>query len=280
VPPRPLNIIEVAGLSDERLADYAGMRDAELRHRQGGSPGGRFMAEGELVVRRLVESAFLPLSVLLTPTRLASMRDALERMPEGTPIYLAPQAVMNSVVGFNMHRGVLACAERGPGLEAASLFQGCRLLVALENLTNHDNVGGIFRSAAALGGPGAGILLSPGCCDPLYRKSIRVSMGHVLRVPFATLAPWPAGLEDARRAGFRVVALAPSADAVPIAEAALPPEARVLLLLGAEGPGLTAGAMRAADVCVRIPMNTDVDSLNVAVAGAVALHAIGRAGVG
>src|SRR5262245_26733756 len=114
---RELNIIEVADLADSRLADYAGMRDAELRHRETGeSPGGRFMAEGELVVRRLVESRYRALSMLLTPTRLAAMRDALEQMPEGMPVYLAPQGVMNSVVGFNMHRGVLACAERGPGL--------------------------------------------------------------------------------------------------------------------------------------------------------------------
>jgi tRNA G18 (ribose-2'-O)-methylase SpoU len=272
-----LNLVEVWDLADPRLAPYAGMRDAELRHREGGPPGGSFMAEGELVVRRLIDSPFLTESILLTPTRLESMRDALDRLPPGTPVYLSPQAVMNSVVGFNMHRGILACAQRPRPIDAGVLIAQCRTLIALEDLTNHDNVGGLFRTVAALGGPGAGILLSPACCDPLYRKSIRVSMGHVLHVPFATAAPWPDVLAAAKRAGFRIVALTPAPGAVSIAEVQRHPEDRILLLLGAEGPGLTDAAMAMADVRARIPMNADVDSLNVVIAGAVALHRLGCA---
>jgi tRNA G18 (ribose-2'-O)-methylase SpoU len=273
MPAPALNLVAVTDLADPRLADYATMRDAELRHRaQGESPGGRFMAEGELVVRRLIDSPYRPLSVLLTPTRLETLRDALERLLPGTPVYLADQRLMNSVVGFNMHRGVLASARRGPATDPATLWRRCRVLVGLEGLTNHDNVGGIFRSAAALAGPSAGVFLSPGCCDPLYRKSIRVSMGHALRIPFATLNPWPGGLASARHPGFAVIALTPAPDAVPIGDVRLGPGVRPLLLLGAEGPGLTPGALTAADHRVRIPTSPDVDSLNVGTAAAIALH--------
>lgn len=268
-----LNLVEVSDLADPRLADYATLRDAELRHRERGeSPGGRFMAEGELVVRRLLDSQFRPVSVLLTATRLEALRDALVRLPAGTPVYLAGQNLMNEVVGFNIHRGVLASAERGPGLDPSRLLERCRTLVALEGLTNHDNVGGIFRSVAALAGPASGVLLSPGCCDPLYRKSIRVSMGHALRIPFAVLAPWPDALAGVRAAGFTVIAMTPGAGAVPIQELRLGAGRRALLLLGAEGPGLSPEAMRAADLCVRIPISPDVDSLNVGTAAAIALH--------
>jgi tRNA G18 (ribose-2'-O)-methylase SpoU len=272
----PLNIVEVSDLADPRLVDYATMRDAELRQREHGeSPGGRFMAEGELVVRRLLDSPFRPVSVLLTLTRLETMREALTGMPVGTPVYLAAQSLMNSVAGFNIHRGVLASALRGAPRRAADLIARCRTLVCLENLTNHDNVGGIFRSAAALAGPSVGILLSPGCCDPLYRKSIRVSMGHALHVPFAVLEPWPGALETARAAGFLVIGLTPEATASPIHEVCPGVAARPLLLLGAEGPGLTSGAMDASDVRVRIPISPDVDSLNVGIAAAIALHRLG-----
>jgi tRNA G18 (ribose-2'-O)-methylase SpoU len=268
-----LNLIEITDLADPRVADYAEMRDAELRHRETGeSPGGRFMAEGELVVRRLIDSACRPLSILLTPTRLGTLREALDLLPDGTPVYVADQRLMNSIAGFNIHRGVLASAERPRPADPVALLRHCRLLLALENLTNHDNVGGIFRSVAALAGAGAGILLSPGCCDPLYRKSIRVSMGHVLHVPFATLDPWPGGLGRARAAGWTILALTPAPDAISIESLTVSPGDRLLLLLGSEGPGLTPGATAASDRRVRIPISPDVDSLNVGIAAAIAMH--------
>ena len=169
---------------------------------------------------------------------------------------------------------MLAVADRAPPPDLAALLRRRRLLAVLEGVNDHENLGALFRNAAALGVDG--VLLGPRCADPLYRRSVRVSMGHVLRVPFAALpGPWPAVAGRLRAAGLRVAALTPAPDAVPLAAAGLGSE-RVALLLGAEGPGLSAEALAAADVRVRIPMAPGVDSLNVATAAAVAFHAAGR----
>lgn len=267
-----MNLISVEDPNDPRLADYADLRDADLMARERSSTGGLFMAEGELVVRLLLESPFRIRSVLLTPTRLATVRDALEaRLPAGVPVYLVPQSVMNGVVGFNIHRGILAAAERGQPLDPAGVVAAAKCLVILEDLSNHDNVGGIFRNAAALGGGGAAVLLSPGCADPLYRKAIRVSMGHALRVPFARLARWPEDLAMVAAGGFTLVGLDPDAGSVPVDRVDIGP-GRPALLLGAEGPGLSGGAVRRCHVLARIPMTPGVDSLNVTCAAAIALH--------
>jgi tRNA G18 (ribose-2'-O)-methylase SpoU len=217
------------------------------------------------------------------------MRSALDCLPPGTPVYLAPQDLMNAVVGFNIHRGVLASGYRPTPPLLQSLLAASAALVILEDLANHDNMGGIFRAAAALAGPanphaphadagpaprGASILLSPRCCDPLYRKAIRVSIGAALRIPFARLEPWPEALAAIKSAGFSLVALTPDPAAVPIDHLAPPP--RPALLLGAEGPGLTPGALAAADLRVRIPINPATDSLNVVVAAAIALHRLAQ----
>jgi tRNA G18 (ribose-2'-O)-methylase SpoU len=177
------------------------------------------------------------------------------------------------VVGFHLNRGVLAVADRAAPPDVAALLRRARLVAVLEGVNDHENLGALFRNAAALGVDA--VLLGPRCSDPLYRRSVRVSMGHVLRVPFAELpGSWPASLDIVRAAGLRVAALTPAAEAQPLATAALAGQ-RVAVLLGAEGPGLTAEALAAADLRVRIPMATGVDSLNVATAAAVAFHALG-----
>ncbi|CAK9069779.1 Uncharacterized tRNA/rRNA methyltransferase MT0904, partial [Durusdinium trenchii] len=184
------------------------------------------------------------------------MRDAIERLPAGTPVYVAERSVAEEIVGFDMHRGVLALGERGetPPLEA--VVGDARCVLVLEGLSNHDNVGSLYRSLSALGPGQSAVVLGPGCADPFYRKSLRVSMGHVLRVPTAWAADWPGDLDVFGRDGFRTLALTPDPEAPAIESVGLrcPPD-RVALLLGAEGPGLTDAAMSAASQRVRIPMN-------------------------
>jgi tRNA G18 (ribose-2'-O)-methylase SpoU len=177
-------------------------------------------------------------------------------------------------VGFHLNRGVLAVADGAAPPDPLALAASARLLAVAEGINDHENLGSLFRNAAALGVDG--VLLGPRCADPLYRRSVRVSMGHVLRVPFAALpGEWPGSLDALRAAGLTVVALTPAPDAVPLAAAGLA-GTRTALLLGAEGPGLSAAALGAADLRVRIPMATGVDSLNVATAAAVAFHEVTR----
>lgn len=287
MPRGDLNILPISDLADPRIADYAGLKDAQLKSLAAGpehAPG-VFLAEGELVVRQLLASGLHIRSVLLTPARLESMRPDLSGLPQGTPVYLAEQPVMNGVVGFNIHRGILAAGQRPAPLDLPSLLKSAQTLVLLEDLANHDNIGGIFRATAALAGlprpehpGGAAILLSPRCCDPLYRKAIRVSMGTALRLPFARLHTWPDSLAAIREAGFTLIALTPAPGAVPISELDRNRIGRPALLLGAEGPGLSPAALAAADLKVRIPIDPSVDSLNVVVAAGIALAALARWG--
>jgi tRNA G18 (ribose-2'-O)-methylase SpoU len=252
--------------ADPRLADYRDLKDGELRRRRG-----IFIAEGRQVVRRLLAGArFRARSVLVSEAVLGDLGDVVD----GVPVYVVPEAAVKAVVGFNFHRGCLAAGERGEALSAEDILGG-RLLLVLEHMTNPDNVGGAFRNAMAFGADG--VLLSPGCCDPLYRKTIRVSMGGALRVPFAALSDWPAALDRLRDAGFTVIALTPDGG-VDIGEIERPLPERIALLLGAEGEGLSAGARAAADLEVAIPMATGNHSLNVAVAAGIALHRFARQG--
>lgn len=261
-------ITPVSDPADPRLDDY---RDLTTADRRPDRPGGRglVVAEGVVVVRRLLGSAYPVRSLLGVPRRLDEL--AADLSPLDVPAYAAHADVMAAAVGFHLNRGVLAVADRPVPADAADLARGARVLAVLEGVGDHENLGALFRNAAALGVDG--VLLGPRCSDPLYRRSVRVSMGHVLRVPFATLpGPWPASLAVLRGAGLRVAALTPAPDAVPIGTAGLA-AGRVALLLGSEGPGLSADALAAADVRVRIPMAAGVDSLNVATAAAVAFHA-------
>jgi tRNA G18 (ribose-2'-O)-methylase SpoU len=267
---RPDVIQPVDAPADPRIADYAHVGDPIWLRQHG-----LFVAEGRLVVRRLLQSArFEVRSLLVTASALQALADVVDSVR--CPIYVCDQRLLNGVTGFNFHRGCLAMAIRRDedGLPPAQLSAAPRLL-ALEGVGNPDNVGGLFRVAAAFG---AAVLLGPGTGDPLYRKAIRTSMGAALQIPFAPVDSWPSGLAGFRAAGFSLVALTPDPAALPIGPfaASVLPTARLLLMLGAEGAGLTPEALGIADHRVRIPIAANVDSLNVVVAAAIALAFLSR----
>ncbi|QTR05455.1 RNA methyltransferase [Saccharothrix algeriensis] len=257
-------VIEIDDPADPRLDDF---RDLSAVDRRPDRPGGRglVIAEGVVVVERLLASPY-PVRALLGVRRRV---EALGDLP--APAYVTSAEVMAEVVGFHLNRGVLAAADRAPQPAAEDLARGARRLAVLEGVGDHENLGSLFRNAAALGVDG--VLLGPGCSDPLYRRSVRVSMGHVLRVPFASAPDLTGSLDMLRHNGFTVAALTPRESAVGLADAGLRCR-RVAVLLGSEGPGLTEEAIAAADVAVRIPMAGGVDSLNVATAAAIAFYAI------
>lgn len=262
-------ITPVDDAADPRLDDY---RDLTSADRRPDRPGGRglVIAEGVVVVRRLLDSPYPVRSVMGVRRRLDELGPDLDAVD--VPAYAVDADTMATTVGFHLNRGVLAVADRARPVDAAALARSARVLAVCEAVNDHENLGSLFRNAAALGVDG--VLLGPRCSDPLYRRSVRVSMGHVLRVPFAELpGPWPAALDDLRAAGLTVAALTPAPTAVPLAAAGLAGR-RTALLLGAEGPGLTAEALAAADLAVRIPMASGVDSLNVATAAAIAFHTV------
>lgn len=265
--------IAIADPDDPRLDDF---RDLTLADRRPDRPGGRglVIAEGTVVVRRLLGSAYPVRALLGVRRRFDELRDDLAGC--AAPYYVVAAEVMAAVVGFHLNRGVLATADRVVFPLADQMLAAAPSVVVLEGVGDHENLGAIFRNAAALG-IGA-VLLGPGCSDPLYRRSVRVSMGTVLLVPFATLdGDWPAPAELLRNNGFQVVALTPLPSAVPLRAAGLSSR-KVALLLGSEGPGLTDAALDAADLQVRIPMAPGVDSLNVATAGAIAFAEIAPSG--
>jgi tRNA G18 (ribose-2'-O)-methylase SpoU len=243
--------------ADSRLAPYRDLRDGGLAARRG-----LFVAEGRPLVRRLLAGGrFRTHSVLATEP----MAEALQDVVDGVPVYVVDETTIRSVVGFPFHRGCLALGERA-GPVAIEPLLASRRLVVLERVTNPDNIGAVFRNAAALGADG--VLLSPGCGDPLYRKAIRVSMGAALRLPFATSTGWPADLDRLRARGFTLVALTPDGD---VDVASLHAE-RIAVILGAEGDGVSPAVRDIADAWVAIPMAPGDHSLNVAVACAIALH--------
>lgn len=263
----PALVVEDA--NDPRIAEYRNVPDGELLRARG-----VFVAEGRSVVQRLLGSRrFRTRSVLVTQAALGAVADLAAA--SDVAVYVVPQAVMNGVTGIEMHRGCLAIGERGSPLDAREIAREARRLVVLERLANADNVGGVFRNAAAFGADG--VLLDPRSIDPLYRKAIRTSVGAALQVPFARATAWPALLDDMRGDGMTLVGLTPAADAAPIASVARElGDARVALLLGHEGDGLSEDALARCDVRARIPMSQDVDSLNVATAAALGLYELGR----
>ncbi|GAB3583258.1 RNA methyltransferase [Amycolatopsis endophytica] len=264
-------IVRTDNESDPRLDDF---RDLSTADRRPDRPGGRglVIAEGTVVVRRLLASAYPPRALLGVERRIGELAPELAGVP--VPAYVTSAEVMAAVVGFHLNRGVLAVADRAPQPDVDEILARARVIAVLEGVGDHENLGALFRNAAALGVDA--VLLGAGCSDPLYRRSVRVSMGNVLRVPFAALTPWPSGLERVRAAGFRIAAMTPGADAVSLREVASG-GGRTALLLGSEGPGLTAEALASADVAVRIPMSEGVDSLNVATAAAVAFYELAAA---
>lgn len=266
-------VVTISDAADDRLEDYRNLTDVELRRRHE-TAGGIFIAEGALVIRQLLASRYPVRSLLATRAKLAELMPDLAGAGGGAPVYVAGAAAMQAVCGFHFHRGALAVGERlPPPGDPAALWADASLVAVLEGVNDHENLGALFRNAAAFGVDA--VLLGPRCADPLYRRSVRVSMGHVLRVPWAALAPWPAGIGELRSGGFRVLALTPAADARPLDEVAGSGQPTAVLV-GSEGHGLSPAALAAADSRVRIPTASTVDSLNVATAAAIAFHHFGR----
>ncbi|WP_435826663.1 TrmH family RNA methyltransferase [Micromonospora inaquosa] len=267
---RPVPVHQITDPDDDRIADYRALTDVELRTRWE-PPHGLFIAEGELVLRRALRAGYPARSYLVDAKRVDQLADLYTG---DAPVYAATQDVLQRATGFHVHRGVLASFHRRPLPTAAEVLAAARRVVLLEDVNNHTNLGAVFRGAAALGIDA--VLLSPSCADPLYRRSVRVSMGEVFAMPYAKLDRWPGGLDQVREAGFTVLAMTPAPDAVPIQRLTPAQRERAALLLGAEGPGLTAAAQAASDVRVVVPMRRGVDSLNVAAAAAVAFWELGR----
>jgi tRNA G18 (ribose-2'-O)-methylase SpoU len=259
----------VTDSGDPRLADYADLTDTALR-KVLEPAGGLFLAEGEKVIRRSLAAGYQPRSVFLAERWLPPLDDVLRGLD--IPVYVADEAVLEAVTGYSVHRGALASMQRRALPSASELLVGVDRLAVLEGIVDPTNVGAVFRAAAALGMDA--VLLDPRCADPLYRRSVKVSMGAVFAVPYARVDRWPAGLAVVREAGLTLLALTPAEDSVAIDELSTEQTARCALMLGTEGPGLSAKALGAADLRVRIPMAHGVDSLNVGAAAAVAFWAV------
>jgi tRNA G18 (ribose-2'-O)-methylase SpoU len=270
-------IVAVRDADDPRLADYVRLTDIRLR-KSFESAHGLFVAEGEKVIRRALAAGYPPRSLLITERRLPGVADLLSACASAAA-YVVPDPVAEQVTGFNVHRGVLASMARLPARAVSDVLAGARRLIVLEDIVDHTNVGAIFRCAAAFGMDA--VVLAPRCADPLYRRAVRVSMGAVFAIPYARMTDWYGGLAELRAAGFRLLALTPDQDAVPIGEAVR--GERAALMLGTEGDGLSARWLREADEALCIPMApgamaAGVDSLNVVAAAAIACHCFAGAG--
>lgn len=271
-------VVRISDPADPRLTDYTDLTDVRLRTVREPAEG-LYMAESSTVIRRALEAGHRPRSFLMSDKWLDGMSDVLEgdAVPAGTPVFLADEDALRAITGFHLHRGALAAMHRPvlPSVHqlvtAARGGAGARRIAVLEDVVDHTNVGAAFRSAAALGVDA--VLVSPRCADPLYRRSVRVSMGTVFQVPWTRFASWPGGLRELQEDGFVVAALALSDDAVSLDELAADPPERLALVLGTEGHGMSAAAIETADTVVKIPMAGGVDSLNVAAASAVAFWA-------
>jgi tRNA G18 (ribose-2'-O)-methylase SpoU len=253
---------------DPRLVDYLELADPAARRRR--ERDELFVVEGITAIERLLESDHLVRSVLVTPRAHARLAGRLDGL--AAPVYVASRKVLAATVGFDLHRGAVAAADRRPLHEVADVVAAARRVAVLEGLTDAENLGAIARSARALGVDA--LVLDPTCIDPYYRRVVRVSMGEVLRLPVARAGVWPDVLGGIRDAGFSLWALSPTQDADDLWVLDVP--GRVALILGSEGPGLSDAALAAADRRVRIPIHPAVDSLNVGHAAAIAFAALGR----
>jgi tRNA G18 (ribose-2'-O)-methylase SpoU len=268
-----INIIDVDSPEDRRLDDF---RDLNSVDRRPDLPTGKglVIAEGVLVAQRMLTSRFIPHALMGTDRRLIEL--AADLADRDVPFYRVNVDVMAAVVGFHLNRGVLAAARRPAELAVPQLLAGARTLAVLEGVNDHENLGSIFRNAAGLGVDA--VVFGPGCADPLYRRAVRVSMGHALLVPFARASSWPADLKYLQDNGFRLLAMTPDPQSEPLARAVpVLGDEPLAILVGAEGPGLSETAMRVSDIRVRIPMSRGTDSLNVATAAALAFYERARA---
>lgn len=259
--------IPISDASDPRLTLYRHVANPSAL-----TGAGLFVAEGRIVVERLIEDGrFAVESVVATPAAAAALGVLLERRSNVT-LHVCDPAVLEAVTGYDFHRGCLALARRPAATPGLAQFASASRLLALEGVANPDNVGGLFRVALAF--DAGGLLLDPSTADPLYRKAIRTSMAATLRVPFARVDPWPAALDDLKNAGCTFVALTPDPSAMPIDDYAAKPGERMVFMLGSEGAGLRPATLRYADAMLRVVVNQRADSLNVVVAAGIALNAV------
>jgi tRNA G18 (ribose-2'-O)-methylase SpoU len=258
--------------ADPRVRDYTSLTDMALR-RVREPDEGLYLAESDKVIRRALAAGHRPRSFLMAPRWLTDLADLVaEAERDGVPVYVGEPAVLQALTGFHLHRGAIAAMHRPPLRPLHEVLAGARRVAVLEDVVDHTNVGAMFRSAAGLGVDA--VLVTPRCADPLYRRSVRVSMGTVFQVPWTRIDPWPEGVELLQRNGFTVAALALDDAAVSLDELAASAPERLARVLGSEGPGLDARTVASSDVVVRIPMAGGVDSLNVAAASAVAFWAL------
>lgn len=258
-------VFEVDDPDDPRLADYRSLTDVALRSSIE-APHGLFIAEGALVIERARAAGYALRSALMTPAWLDRTAPALAG--SDAPIYLGSDATLRALTGFHVHRGALASVQRLPLHAFDEVVGSARRLAIVEDIVNHTNLGTIFRTAAALGVDG--VVISPRAADPLYRRSVRVSMGAVFTVPYARATSWPGAIDHVRAAGFRTIALTPADDAVDLDRLSIGDDERVAVVVGTEGGGLSDDAVKRCDVAVRIPMSAGIDSLNVATAAGIA----------
>jgi len=263
--------VPISDGDDPRIVDYRGLTDVNLR-RALEPAGGLYLAESPKVIARALEAGHTPRSVLLAPKWVDELAPLIG--DRDVPIYVADSSILESITGFPMHRGAIASMHRPELPEPGELLRKARTVVVLEDIADHTNVGAIFRSVAGLGADA--VLVTPRCADPLYRRSVRVSMGTVLQVPWTRIPWWPEGADLLHEHGFHIAALALSDDAVDLAQFARRDPDRVALVLGTEGDGLSRRAISAADTVITIPMQHGIDSLNVASAAAVALWSLAR----
>jgi tRNA G18 (ribose-2'-O)-methylase SpoU len=265
--------VPITDPGDRRVDDYRQLHDARVRRlmeRPDEDSPGFFVAEGAHALQRLLASGRRLRSVLVDPIRLEALAEDLAGLD--APVLVADQPTLRAVAGFPVHRGVLAAADRWVLPDPAEVLADAETVAVLEDINDHENLGVIFRSAGSLGVDA--VLLSPRCCDPLYRRSVRVSMGHVLAVPWTRLEPWPDAIGLVAGAGFTLAAFTPAADAEPLTGWRPGPGERVAVLLGAEGAGLSPAALAAADRLLTIPMRRVEDSLNVGSAAAIAFYVL------
>ena len=268
----PDSWVAVDDPDDVRLADYVRLRETSLR-RHLEAEHGLFIAEGEKVIRRAVEAGYRPRSFLLAERWLAGLTDVLRRWLE-VPVYVVSEELAEEVTGFHVHRGALASLHREVRHtvdEILAAGASRSRIAVLEDLVDHTNVGAVFRSAAALGVDA--IFVTPRCADPLYRRSIKVSMGTVFQVPWTRIDPWPDGIQLLKDAGYLVAGMTLGDGAITLDELAAQRPSKLALVFGTEGHGLTPRADRMLDARVTIPMMNGVDSLNVASSSAVAFYA-------
>lgn len=261
-----MSVVRIQGADDPRVADYTSLTDVHLRKVREPAEG-LYIAESSRVLRRALAAGHRPRSFFLAEKWLEGLADVLDAFPD-VPAFVGPPELLEEITGFHLHRGAMAAMHRPAPVAVAALLADARRVAVLEDIVDHTNVGAIFRSAAALGFDA--VLVTPRCGDPLYRRSIRVSMGTVFQVPWARLGSWPAAIDELRDLGFTVAAMELTDDAVDLDALGERDVERLALVLGTEGAGILPETLDAVDLAVRIPMRPGVDSLNVAAASAVA----------